>query len=154
MRNPAWEDGAMGDGQPIGYWLKRLDTLIEQRQREALAAHGLTRRHWQVLHAVQQAVRIDYDDLAAIMAPFADTAELDQVVGELFARGWLRHEPRLELTPEGTAGHDAVFRAVQEVRTSVTAGISREEYQATIDVLRRMAANLGDTGEVTLPGAR
>jgi DNA-binding MarR family transcriptional regulator len=146
----------MANGQPIGYWLKRIDTLIEQRQREALATHELTRRHWQVLHALYEARRAGYDDLAATMAPFADTAELDQVIGDLFARGWLRHEPRLELTAEGIAGHDAAFRAVQEVRGKVTAGISRDEYAATLDVLRRMAANLGDTGEgeVILPGGR
>jgi hypothetical protein len=75
------------------------------------------------------------------------------VIGDLFARGWLQHEPRLELTAEGIAGHDAAFRAVQEVRAAITEGISRDEYAATLDVLRRMAANLGDTGDVRLPTA-
>jgi DNA-binding MarR family transcriptional regulator len=147
------QNGPVGNGQPIGYWLKRLDTLIEERQRDALAAHDLTRRHWQVLHALHDARRAQYDDLARTIAPFADTAELDLVIGDLFARGWLQHEPRLELTAEGIAGHDAAFRAVQGVRAAITEGISRDEYGATLDVLRRMAANLGDTGDVRLPTA-
>jgi len=147
------QNGAMSNGQPIGYWLKRLDTLIEERQREALAAHDLTRRHWQVLRALHEARRAQYDDLARTIAPFADTAELDRVIGDLFARGWLQHEPRLELTAEGVAGHDAAFGAVQGVRAAITEGISRDEYAATLDVLRRMAANLGDTGDVRLPTA-
>jgi hypothetical protein len=38
------------DRRPIGYWLKRLDGLIEQHFERTLAGEGVTRRQWQALN--------------------------------------------------------------------------------------------------------
>jgi hypothetical protein len=45
----------MQESRPLGYWLKHLDHLIEQAFERTLAAHSLTRRHWQVLHTIAAA---------------------------------------------------------------------------------------------------
>jgi hypothetical protein len=45
------EEGTMReDRRPIGYWLKRLDGLIEQHFERTLAGEGVTRRQWQALN--------------------------------------------------------------------------------------------------------
>ncbi len=43
-----------GDRRPIGYWLKRLDVLIEKTFERTLAEEGTTRREWQVLNTLAE----------------------------------------------------------------------------------------------------
>lgn len=44
----------MAEKRPIGYWLKELDRLINERFDEDLAAGELSRRHWQMLHSLAE----------------------------------------------------------------------------------------------------
>jgi len=75
------------------------------------------------------------------LAPFltGDLAELATIMDPLAERGWLSGD---ELTPAGRAALDTLTTKVQEQRRRVTAGVSDQEYVATVGVLRRMAANL------------
>jgi DNA-binding MarR family transcriptional regulator len=116
------------DNKPIGWWLKELDRLLESSFEQVLASDGLTRRQWQTLNAVT-------------LAPFlaGDPGELSAAVDPLTARGWLQDE---RLTDAGQAALDGLKAKVQTQRARVTAGITGEEYAATIGVLRRMAGNL------------
>jgi len=61
------------------------------------------------------------------------------VAGPLVARGWLVGEG---LTADGERALEALSVKVRAQRRRVVAGISDEEYLATVDVLRRMAGNL------------
>jgi hypothetical protein len=130
------------DNKPIGWWLKELDRLLEASFEQVLDADGLTRRQWQALNAAAGP-----EPIAVALAPFlAKVADAAEAEGELRAtvdpltdRGWLSDE---RLTVDGQAALDGLRAKVQAQRKRVTAGITGEEYAATIDVLRRMAENL------------
>lgn len=131
----------MDDERPIGWWVKRLDTLLEEALDSVVADEGLTRRHWQVLHSLAGGV----DQEADVVAALADfSGDASAVVVDLAARGWLDRPGAglLQLTAEGIAAHDRVSRAVGRVRRHTADGLSRQEYERTVLVLTRMVENV------------
>ena len=124
------------DNKPIGWWLKEVDRLLEDSFERVLAADGLTRRQWQALNAAAGP-----ESIAAALAPFltGDPAELTAVTDSLVERGWLSGD---ELTAAGLEALEALTAKVQALRRRVTAGVSDQEYGATVGVLRRMTENL------------
>ena len=131
----------MADERPIGWWVKRLDALLEEAVDAVVGAEGLTRRHWQVLHSLATGTEQEADVRTAL-ADFP--GDVDVVVSDLVARGWvIRLGPgRVGLTLDGAAAHARVFRAVGRVRRHAADGLSRNEYERTILVLSRMVANV------------
>lgn len=126
------------DERPIGYWLKHLDTLIETMFDTTLSREGLTRRHWQVLHAVGT-------DLMGALHVFwtAGASTPEQVIADLAACGWVRVEAgQPVLTPEGKAAHAQLAQTVAAIRARAADGVSHEDYAVTIATLRRMSDNL------------
>ncbi|WP_433013124.1 MarR family winged helix-turn-helix transcriptional regulator [Kribbella sp. CA-294648] len=125
------------DNKPIGWWLKEVDRLLEQSFEQVLSADGLNRRQWQLLNAARGDVPI-----ATALAPFLSggPAELESFAAPLAERGWLDGD---RLTPEGAAALEQLTGKVEAQRRRVTNGIVDAEYLQTVDVLRRMAANLG-----------
>lgn len=135
------------DNKPIGWWLKEVDRLLEQSFEQVLAADGLNRRQWQLLNAARGDVPI-----AEALAPFLSggPAELESFTAPLAERGWLAGD---RLTPAGAAALEQLTTKVHEQRLRVTNGIVDAEYLQTIDVLRRMAANLShEAGTSATPG--
>ena len=129
--------------RPIGWWVKRLDVLLEQVVDSALAGDGLTRRHWQVLHALDSGGLAEAE-LHSALAPFGAPADVTPVVAELAARGWVTGPQggRLEHTEAGRAAHERVAGRIAGLRRQVTDGLGAEEYRRTVAALARMAANL------------
>jgi DNA-binding MarR family transcriptional regulator len=130
--------------RPIGYWLKRLDRLIDARFENQLGEAGLSRRHWQLLNLLEDGPR-SVPELQAELEPFLQGApdELSEAISGLVTRGWADSQNNIvSLTETGQAQFGLVKAKVAELRQALLAGISPEEYQATIDVLARMAANL------------
>lgn len=130
--------------RPIGYWLKRLDRLIDARFENQLGEAGLSRRHWQLLNLLEDGPR-SVPELQAELEPFLQGApdELSEAISGLVTRGWADSQDNIvSLTETGQAQFGLVKAKVAELRQALMAGISPEEYQATIDVLARMAANL------------
>ncbi|WP_214402859.1 MarR family winged helix-turn-helix transcriptional regulator [Pseudonocardia lacus] len=127
----------MSEDKPIGWWVKQLDRALEEALPRALAGEGVDRRQWQLLNVAAG------EGTARALAPFfADPAEADAPVRALAERGWVRTErDRITLTAEGAAARDRLLVAVRAQRERVMAGIAPAEYAATVDVLRRMAAN-------------
>ncbi|MCZ2857518.1 MarR family winged helix-turn-helix transcriptional regulator [Blastococcus sp. VKM Ac-2987] len=127
--------------RPIGWWVRRLDALLEEALDAAVAGEGLTRRHWQVLHSLAggEAAGTEIED--ALRDFPGDVAA---AVSDLAARGWVtRPAPdRLRLTDDGAAAHDRVWRAVGRVRRHAADGLSRQEYERAITVLARMVENM------------
>jgi DNA-binding MarR family transcriptional regulator len=144
------------DRRPIGFWLKLVDRLIDESFDRLLLEVGLTRRHWQVLTALQ-AGPATVHQLDASLAPFLGQREptTRPVLEDLHARGWLAWSPDDHATPTqaGATAHTALLAGVAANRRLVTAGVTADEYLATVDVLRRMATNLGwtDPGEHARP---
>ncbi len=134
------------EGRPIGFWLKLVDRLIDQSFEAVLGEARLTRRHWQVLHLLQaQPATVQQADTA--LAPFLSGGELTTrpILDDLHARGWVTWtaDQHATLTEAGAAAHAELLGKISRSRARVAAGITPEEYAATIEVLRRMAVNLG-----------
>jgi DNA-binding MarR family transcriptional regulator len=127
--------------RPIGWWVKRLDALLEQAVDLAVAGEGLTRRHWQVLHSLSEGPGRE-DDLRSVLADFP--GDIGTVVTELVERKWVQRSAGdvVALTADGRSAHDRVAAAVGQVRRHVADGLSAEEYEQTVRVLGRMAENV------------
>jgi DNA-binding MarR family transcriptional regulator len=129
--------------RPIGWWVKRLDALLEQVVDRTVAADGLTRRHWQVLHAVGSS-GLEERDLLDALALFGAAAEVDAVIADLTARGWLARTGSgcVAHTAAGRAAHQRLLERITQVRLRVTDGLTAEEYDRTVAALARMADNV------------
>ncbi|MCR5886834.1 hypothetical protein LRS06_03410 [Hymenobacter sp. J193] len=131
--------------QPIGYWLKKLDELLTRRIQEAQYQAGLTRLGWQLLQTVSQTSLAPFEALAAALAPFASPPEIQQLLEEFRAKGWLQKaQASYALTAAGQQLYQQCLEAQQRVRERVMRGISAEEYALTLAVLQRMAQNLAE----------
>ena len=62
----------------------------------------------------------------------------------LVVRGWALHDPadRYLLSPEGETARAGLLERVKELRGAIADGVTPEQYNTTIDTLRRMAENL------------
>ncbi len=130
--------------RPIGYWLKKLDRLIDAQFERQLGEAGLSRRQWQLLNLLEGGPR-STPELQAELEPFLQGApeELSEALSGLVTRGWADFQDNIvNITETGLAQFGLLKAKVAELRQALTAGISPEEYQATVDVLARMAANL------------
>jgi DNA-binding MarR family transcriptional regulator len=133
-----------GSERPIGYWLKKLDSLIDQQFERQLEEAGLSRRQWQLLNLLEDGPR-STPELQSELEPFLhdDPDDLSDALSGLVTRGWAdSQENVVTLTETGRAQFGLVEAKVAELRQAMTAGISAAKYQATIDVLARMAGNL------------
>jgi len=85
------------------------------------------------------------------LLPYADPGvEFPAVFDDLITRGWMVESSGvLTLTEAGEAGLLRARERTARAHTIVRDGISSEGYAATINVLRRMVANLG--GDSDLP---
>ena len=130
--------------RPIGYWLKTLDRLIDGQFGSRLGDAGLSRRQWQILNLLHDGAR-SVPELQDELKPFLQDApdELDDAVTGLLSRGWAASQNAvISLSETGEAQFGLVTANIAELRQDLAAGISPEEYRATIDVLVRMVANL------------
>ena len=133
-----------GSEGPIGYWLKKLDRLIDVQFEQQLGEAGLSRRQWQVLNLLEGDPR-SVPELQSELEPFLqeDPDDLTDALSGLVTRGWAASQDNIvNLTVTGQAQLKLIKAKVAELRQASMAGISPEEYQATIDVLARMASNL------------
>ena len=133
-----------GSEKPIGYWLKELDRLIDRYFEIQLGDAGLSRRQWQVLNLLVDGPR-SVPELETELQPFLQQSpdELSESLAGLVSRGWADSQDNIvSLTATGQAQFELLKAKVAELRQASTAGISPEDYQTTLDVLSRMAANL------------
>jgi hypothetical protein len=134
--------------KPIGYWLKRLDQLIELSLDRTLAEDGLSRREWQVMNLLHDAPA---DEAAIIEAlrPFwmPGAVPSNRVIRELENRGWTERDAGdvYRMSERGEAARAAVTERVQSLRNLMTDGLTAPRYAAAVDTLRLMAENLERT---------
>jgi DNA-binding MarR family transcriptional regulator len=130
--------------RPIGYWLKKLDRLIDTQFELQLSTARLSRRQWQLLNLLESNPR-SVPELEAALEPFLEgaTPELSDAVAGLVTRGWAESTDNIvNLTEIGQEQFEIAKATAAELRQTLTRGISPEEYGTTVDVLARMAANL------------
>jgi hypothetical protein len=132
----------MAAPRPIGFWLKLVDRLIDERFESVLEEHGVTRRQWQLLNVLQRGPAT-LEELDAAVAPFLDddgessADHLEELVGS----GWVT--PGYAITEAGATAMEGLGHAVGEMRDAMTDGITEDDYSTTLAVLERMARNLG-----------
>jgi len=130
--------------RPIGYWLKKLDRLIDTQFELQLSTARLSRRQWQLLNLLENNPR-SVPALEAELEPFLQgvAQELSDALAGLVTRGWAESRDNIvNLTETGRAQFEIVKATAAEVRQTLMRGIPPEEYRTTIDVLARLAANL------------
>jgi len=143
----------MTDTRPIGFWLRLVDRLIDEQFARTLEEHGVTRRQWQLMNVLANGPA-SVAQLDAEVAPFLQAATDDspaetsvEHLTELIESAWVDATPTgYELTERGRSSLARLEAVVAEQRTVITAGLSEDEYGATVRVLERMAQNLGYTG--------
>ena len=102
------------DGQrPIGWWVRRLDDLLDRVVERAVAAEGLTRRHWQALSELAGG-RGSEAALRGALAPFATPDKVSVILAQLADRAWIDRGPAgdLTLTDAGRAAYDRLLAEV------------------------------------------
>ena len=131
--------------RPIGYWIKEVDRLLDETFAHALGSEHCTRRHWQLLNALEPGPRGE-TELVAAVAPFAaaDPSDVGAALDDLLQRGWAEPLPgaRVQLTPAGREVHARLHSTVAAHRRHIAEGVTEPEYRTTVAVLERMAGNL------------
>lgn len=141
----------MAAQRPIGFWLKLVDQLITEQFDASMEEHGVTRRQWQLMNLLAETPSTAVG-LAEALAPSFGEASVDvtlEHLGELAESGWVEAEGEGEayaLTDKGRTSLATLTEIVERNRETITADIPVQEYEATLDVLQRMAGNLGWTG--------
>ncbi len=136
----------MAPQRPIGFWLKLVDDLINEQFDGTLEEHGVTRRQWQLMNVLRDgpAIRPELDQA---VAPFLDAGSEEtsaEHLEELLESEWVSADGETyQLTDLGTTSFVRLSEVVTRSREQVTQDISTDEYDTTLNVLERMARNLG-----------
>ncbi|WP_433421764.1 MarR family winged helix-turn-helix transcriptional regulator [Microtetraspora malaysiensis] len=133
--------------KPIGYWLKRVDRLIEGDFQRVLAGEGVRRRHWQALNVLKENP-VNEEELAEALRPFWAEGEISvgEVLADLRRHGWVTPEAPYALTEEGKAARERLALAVHAARARILRGVGDEQYRTVVETLQTMAANLEPAG--------
>ncbi|EAR26016.1 hypothetical protein A20C1_09054 [marine actinobacterium PHSC20C1] len=148
----------MDTQQPISYWVKLVDRLIDGLFATTLEEHGITRRQWQLLNVLSKGAagvdRLDIE-IAPYLSPVTGaspptqgthTSSLESLT-ELVESDWLTTDGTLyELTDRGRSVVDRLTVVIADERTKATVGVTAEQYATTVSVLETMAHNLSPTG--------
>lgn len=149
VRDYSTEDLA---AQPIGYWSGETYRIVVDRIRTDLALESLTQPHWWILNHIDGAPGSwTQATLTERLQPFDDQrTDFAEVFDDLTARDWIIVDGQRSMTLTA-AGREGLERARARGRagnTQALAGISTEEYVATLNVLRRIIDNLGGNSDI------
>jgi DNA-binding MarR family transcriptional regulator len=137
----------MGPTRSLAYWLALVDRLVEERFSATLEEHGVTRTQWRILGALAEGgATAEQIDAALIDLPPGPDETPAEELDELIESEWVVADGSFTLTERGRAAYQRLDEMVVELRTTLIAGVSEGEQQATADVLERMARNLGWNG--------
>ncbi|HTE61891.1 MAG TPA: hypothetical protein VK631_16170 [Solirubrobacteraceae bacterium] len=131
--------------RPLAFWLALVDRLVEERFSTALDEHGVTRTQWRVLGVLASgpATGSDLEGALADMPPDVDGGSPAEELAELIESGWVLADGDYTITDRGAGAHDRLADVVDELRATLTEGLTAEEQSATSVALERMARNLG-----------
>ncbi|MBW6435030.1 hypothetical protein KZ829_14910 [Actinoplanes hulinensis] len=131
------------ESRPIGFLLRELDRLIDERFTAALGTRGITRRQWQLLNTVAAGTSTP-EAMAAEVSPFLAPGEtVEPHLSPLVADGIVDAVAgRCTLTPAGRDLLTTLTAEVGAIRELSTAGLSRDDYARTVATLDIMIRNL------------
>jgi hypothetical protein len=140
-------------GQPIGAWTSQAAWLVLGSIRAQLAVEGLTQPHWWTLnHASGSPGTWTRRPLTARLEKYDNLGtDFDRVYDDLVARGWLTEDPgtgAMTLTEAGEAARIRARGRISPVLSEAREGVDDADFVTTINVLRRIVANLGGDGNL------
>ncbi|MPR32847.1 MarR family winged helix-turn-helix transcriptional regulator [Salmonirosea aquatica] len=127
---------------PIGYWLKRTDTLLTEGIDAVQAEFGLNRTQWQILHTIAENPALEKEALAEVMKPFVSENQLVAYLDILIERGTVTGQERFYLTEKGQQLHAECLDKQKEFREKAMLGVSKEAYEQTLSTLEKIVENL------------
>lgn len=137
----------MNATRPLGYWLKLVDSLIDEQFAATLEEHGVTRRQWQVLNLLEQQPATEAELSAGLSPFFASPDEPDSVtehLNELVESGWITHsDGEYSITDRGHTSLLKLSELVERIRTQSGQDLDGSEYDAVVAALEKIARNLG-----------
>ncbi|WBB77891.1 hypothetical protein O7606_16645 [Micromonospora sp. WMMD882] len=140
---------------PIGAWTGEAYRRVVGAIRAELAVEDLTQPHWWTLnHAAGRPGRWTRPELVERLAPYEDLGiDFDGVFDDLVARGWLTEDLTgdaggMTLTESGEAGRLRAWARLRPVLDRAHEGVDTDDFVTTINVLRRIVANLGGDGDL------
>ena len=140
---------AVMTSRPIGYWLKLADRLIDERFARTLTDFVVSRQQWEILNVLSPGPSTLLN-LNLALDPFLDSDVRESVadhIAELIDRGWVDVAfEYYELTGKGASKHAELHRLVAKNRTAALDGIADDELEMTVQVLEKVAKNLGWNG--------
>jgi hypothetical protein len=138
--------------QPIGAWSGEVYRRVVEALRAQLAVEDLTQPHWWTLnHVAGEPGRWTRAALTERLTPYDDQgSDFDGVFDDLVARGWLTEGEGggMTLTEAGEAGRLRARERNLRVHERTHEGVDTADFVTTINVLRRMVANLGGDGNL------
>ncbi|MEU4115531.1 MarR family transcriptional regulator [Kitasatospora sp. NPDC028055] len=139
--------------QPIGAWSAEVFHRVVGALREQLAVEDLTQPHWWTLnHAAGAPGRWNRTTLTQRLARYDDLGtDFDTVFDDLTARGWLLEDTAtgaMSLTPDGEAARLRARDRNHRVHLQAHQGVDEADFVTTINVLRRITANMGGDGNL------
>lgn len=142
------------DERPIGFWLKLVDQLVDDEFGSSFEEHGVTRRQWQMMNLLTDgpATEKELSDGLKPYFPVVETGTSVELIEELRESGWVALEDgQYQLTDLGRRSLENLRGGVERIREQLTENVSEEEYSALVEVLQRMATNLGWDGSEDKP---
>ncbi|MDQ4491539.1 MarR family transcriptional regulator [Sinomonas sp. ASV486] len=131
--------------KPIGFLLKTLDRLLEERFDEALERHRLSRRQWQLLNVLAD-TEATVAQLDEAIAPFLDTPTQEtseRHLEPLLGGGLVAEKAGVyRLTDLGRVELHGARETVQGIRDITVKGLEDGEYDRTVRALEAMISNL------------
>jgi hypothetical protein len=138
--------------QPIGYWSGETYRTVVGRIRADLALESLTQPHWWILNHVDAGPGSwTQASLTERLQPFDDQdTDFAAVFDDLMARDWIivHGHGTMTLSAAGREGLERARTRGRAGNAQALAGISTEEYVATLNVLRRIIDNLGGNSDI------
>ncbi|MEV5435913.1 MarR family transcriptional regulator [Streptomyces sp. NPDC052682] len=139
--------------QPIGGWTGEAYRRVVGALRAQLAVENLTQPHWWTLnHAAGSPGTWTRAALTARLTPYDDQdSDFDAVYDDLISRGWLTEDGEtgtLTVTEEGEAARLRARDRNAQVHERAHQGVDPADFVTTINVLRRIVANLGGNGNL------
>ncbi len=130
---------------PIGFLLRELDRLIDERFEATLGRRHVTRRQWQLLSTLARG-EATLSDLTSAVAPFLDHAAGEEAslhLAPLLERGLVQQVgERCRLTAAGDAAVEVLAAEVAATRALTVAGVAPADYAQTVRTLQAMITNL------------
>ena len=128
--------------------IKIIDHSASIWSNRLLEPYGLTRSSWYIIYHINEVGEIYQKDLQNALEVESGTTAI--LVNNLVKKGWLerkdsekdRRIKKLQLSPEGKERWEKVPNFIQILREKMMTGISKEEEEMTVSILKKAWINL------------